>query len=276
MAATHERYTLAEVREQTYKKRDAWWTVLLVDPIAAPLVVVTANRTSITPNQLTSAAMVLGVAAAGCFWIASPWWLVAGALLFHLSFVLDCMDGKIARLKGTGSAFGAWLDFLFDRIRELLCALALFGGQFRVTGHAAYLWVALIFVSVNAFRYINSAQLAKIRQSMAEQLATSPEPAQRIEAEATLHRGFVQRFRRYVRVRDFLMRHRIRTSLVSGIEYQNLTFVVAPILQAFWVGALLWMVAVTSVLLLAFETGVIYTFWLSTRAHRALVHEDHS
>ena len=24
------------------------------------------------------------------------------------------MDGKIARLKGTGSVFGAWLDYVFD------------------------------------------------------------------------------------------------------------------------------------------------------------------
>jgi phosphatidylglycerophosphate synthase len=29
---------------------------------------------------------------------------VAGAVLFHLSFVIDCMDGKIARLNGTGSS----------------------------------------------------------------------------------------------------------------------------------------------------------------------------
>ncbi|MFL5286419.1 MAG: hypothetical protein ACJ8AW_36945, partial [Rhodopila sp.] len=30
--------TLQEIRERTYKPRDAWWTVLLVDPLAARLV----------------------------------------------------------------------------------------------------------------------------------------------------------------------------------------------------------------------------------------------
>ncbi|NUO59085.1 MAG: CDP-alcohol phosphatidyltransferase family protein, partial [Hamadaea sp.] len=28
-------FPLAEVKERTYKDRDSWWTVLLVDPIAA-------------------------------------------------------------------------------------------------------------------------------------------------------------------------------------------------------------------------------------------------
>ena len=94
-------FTLAEIQERTYKKRDAWWTVFLVDPLAGRLVVWTANHTSITPNQLTFGAGLLGLGAAACFTQATWPWLVAGALLFHLSFVLDCMDGKIARLKGT-------------------------------------------------------------------------------------------------------------------------------------------------------------------------------
>src|SRR3712207_8819073 len=51
------------------------------------------------------------------FWRAGYPWLLLGALLFHLSFVLDCMDGKIARLNGTGSPFGSWLDYVFDRLR---------------------------------------------------------------------------------------------------------------------------------------------------------------
>ena len=117
-------FTLAEIQERTYKKRDAWWTVFLVDPLAGRLVVWTANHTSITPNQLTFGAGLLGLGAAACFTQATWPWLVAGALLFHLSFVLDCMDGKIARLKGTGTVFGAWVDFVFDRIR-FACMMAL-------------------------------------------------------------------------------------------------------------------------------------------------------
>jgi phosphatidylglycerophosphate synthase len=99
-------FTLLDVRSRTYKARDAWWTVFLVDPLAGRLVVTTANRTSVTPNQITWGAFVLGLGSAWCFLRAEWPWLIAGAVLYHVSFVLDCMDGKIARLKGTGTVLG--------------------------------------------------------------------------------------------------------------------------------------------------------------------------
>ncbi|GAA3739687.1 CDP-alcohol phosphatidyltransferase family protein [Salinactinospora qingdaonensis] len=163
-------FTLADVRERTYKKRDAWWTVFLVDPLAARLVVWTANRTTITPNQLTFSAGVLGLGAAGCFALATWPWLMAGALLFHLSFVLDCMDGKIARLKGNGSVFGAWVDFVFDRIRFFGCMLALLIGQWAATGNVLYLILAPVVTFLDLFRYLNGSQVAKTRRSMRRQL----------------------------------------------------------------------------------------------------------
>ncbi|WP_017625074.1 CDP-alcohol phosphatidyltransferase family protein [Nocardiopsis chromatogenes] len=163
-------FTLADVRERTYKSRDAWWTVFLVDPLASRLVVWTANRTDITPNQITFGAGVLGVGSAAAFAMGSWPWLVLGAVLFHLSFVLDCMDGKIARLKGTGSVFGAWVDFVFDRIRFFGCMMALLVGQWAATGQAVYLLLAPVAVFVDLLRYLNGAQVAKTRQSMRDKL----------------------------------------------------------------------------------------------------------
>ncbi|MBV2362156.1 CDP-alcohol phosphatidyltransferase family protein [Streptomonospora nanhaiensis] len=168
-------FTLADVRERTYKSRDAWWTVFLVDPLAARLVVWTANRTSITPNQITFGAGVLGAGSAVCFALGSWPWLVAGALLFHLSFVLDCMDGKIARLKGTGSVFGAWVDFVFDRIRFFGCMLALLIGQWAATGEVVYLVLAPVVTFLDLLRYLNGAQVAKTRQTMRQQLRAAAE-----------------------------------------------------------------------------------------------------
>jgi phosphatidylglycerophosphate synthase len=155
-------FTLRDVRERTYKERDSWWTVLLVDPLASRLVVTTANRTSITPNQLTVLGFILGVIASVLFWVASPWALVLGAGCFHLSFVLDCMDGKIARLKGTGSLLGGWLDYFMDHLRILLCSVALFGGQYRETHEVGWVWLALAVVFLDMMRYLNAMQGANI------------------------------------------------------------------------------------------------------------------
>ncbi|MDG4859468.1 CDP-alcohol phosphatidyltransferase family protein [Streptomyces sp. T-3] len=177
---------LDEVRRITQKKRDAWWTVLLVDPVATPLVRLTAMWTRITPNQITWGAFLLGLASSAFFVLGDWQWLIAGAVVYHLSFILDCMDGKVARLTGTGSVFGAWLDFVFDRIRVMVCAVALMAGQYHRTGDTAFIWLALAVVGLDTLRYINSLEIFKIRISMRKQIKARVREARRAENEAEL------------------------------------------------------------------------------------------
>lgn len=177
---------LAEVRRITEKKRDAWWTVLLVDPVATPLVRWTAMHTRATPNQLTWGAFLVGLGSAACFAQGDWRWLLLGALLYHVSFIFDCMDGKLARLTGTGSVFGAWLDFVFDRIRVLVCAVALMGGQYERTGEVLYIWLALAVTSLDALRYINALETFKIRHGMREQIKARMQAARESHNEAEL------------------------------------------------------------------------------------------
>jgi phosphatidylglycerophosphate synthase len=269
------------------KQRDAWWTVLLTDPVAIPLVRWVANRTSITPTQITGLGFGLGVAAAACFTRAGDGWLLAGALLFQLSFVLDCADGKLARLKDNGTMFGTWLDFVFDQLRFLLCALALVGTRYAATGHAGYLFVAVLIVFCDLFRYVNSTQVAKVRRSMRRQLVEArichpQEPALAglllrfadpdtesfgpPDAElAELNKRFHARFPWYVRTRDRLLGYRIRTHLVSGVEFQMAVCVIAPLTAMFTPIAIVPVTIVAGALLLVFETALVYKLWLSTR-----------
>ena len=174
-------FTLEDVRQRTYKARDAWWTVLLVDPLASRLVRFTANRTRVTPNQLTVGALILGLAAGACFAVAGWPWLLAGALLYHLSFTLDCMDGKIARLKGTGSVFGAWLDYIFDRVRVLACAIALMAGQYVDTHNVAYVWTAVAVVFLDMLRYMDALEIYKVRSQMRATLNAARDEARELE-----------------------------------------------------------------------------------------------
>ncbi|MFF1685332.1 MULTISPECIES: CDP-alcohol phosphatidyltransferase family protein [unclassified Streptomyces] len=294
---------LHEVRRITQKKRDAWWTVLLVDPVATPLVRLTAMRTRITPNQITWGAFVLGLGSAVFFWLGDWRWLVAGAVVYHLSFILDCMDGKVARLTGQGSVFGAWLDFVFDRIRVMVCGVALMAGQYERTGDELYIWLALAVVGLDTLRYINSLEIFKIRHSMRKQIKERMKEARRAENEAELafmedllrdnpeadieqdlqkartaegiapeaaprpapqvvdlHQEFRSRFPVYLRMRSFLLRHRIRTHLISGIEFQMGVFMIGPLIDQ-----VLWATIVSGALLLVFELAIIYKLLLSTR-----------
>lgn len=178
--------SLRAVQKLTCKKRDAWWTVFLVDPVATRMLIVLARFRFITPNRVTWAALFIGLASAGFFLQGDRRSLLIGALLYHLSFILDCIDGKLARLKGNGTVFGGWLDYVFDRIRVLFCALALMGGQFLRTGGERYLLAALVVVFLDMLRYVDALQIYKMRMSMRakiEKVTKERAEADREEAE---------------------------------------------------------------------------------------------
>jgi len=288
--------TLEDVRSRTYKARDAWWTVFLVDPLAGRAVVRIANRTSITPNQLTWGALVLGLGSAGCFLMQTWPWLIAGAVLYHLSFVLDCMDGKIARLKGTGTVLGGWLDYVFDRVRVLACTLTLMMGQYEATGHEFYLLMGVGVVFLDMLRYVDALQIAKVRRGMRKRLETAIEEsaiestpafmedllredpdldADQVRGNVAelvdLQREFRERFSWYLRLRDWLRDHRIRTHLVSGIEFQMAVFIVGPLTNQ-----IVPVTVAAAALLLVFELAIIYKLWLSSRDFTRALHEIES
>ena len=71
---------------------------------------------SVTPNQVTVAALLLSLVGAACIalpGIAGP---VLGALLLQLTAVLDCVDGEIARAKVLETEWGEWLDVTSDTL----------------------------------------------------------------------------------------------------------------------------------------------------------------
>jgi phosphatidylglycerophosphate synthase len=269
-----QRIDLQEIRERTYKKVDAWWTVLLVDPLAVRLVRIVAPYRWITPNLLTTFATVLGVGAAVCFALGDRAWLIAGALLFHASFVVDCMDGKIARLRGSGTLFGAWFDFMFDRLRVIACTATLFGAQYYRTGDELYFWLAVGVVFADLFRYLNGSQMAKMRNAMRDQLAAargelvtvstddvSPEEAADDTPRATAAPAHGNRQRSaYEGLRGWLRARRIRVHLVSGIEFEMAVFIIGPL-----TGWLIGTTIIAGALLLFMEAALVVRLWIASR-----------
>lgn len=70
------------------------------------------SRTLVTPNQLTFASIFIGIAA-GLLWsIGSHLCFIIGGILFQVMYLLDCVDGELARYKNMSSPKGAYLDFL--------------------------------------------------------------------------------------------------------------------------------------------------------------------
>lgn len=252
-----DRFTLKEIRERTYKVRDAWWTVWLVDPIASRLVWLVSPIRWLTPNVLTFTAFVLGLGSAACFAQGDRYWLVGGALLFHLSFVFDCMDGKIARLKGNGSPFGSWLDYVFDRLRVTVCAIALMGGQYARTDDFVYVWLAGVVVFLDMFRYLNHLQMDQVWRHLRESVGAPMEPE---EMDAHPEAAVKASFGRFAPLRAFLIRHRIRPHVFSGIEFQMFVFIVGPL-----IGQIVIVTIASAVLVSAFEVLLVLALYLASK-----------
>ncbi|MGW5013781.1 DUF5941 domain-containing protein [Micromonospora chalcea] len=99
------------------KERDDFFTTFFVSTWS-PYVTKVAARIGIGPTGVTMVSVAFAVAAAVLFGVGGRPALVAGAVLLYLGFVLDCVDGQLARYTRHFSAWGGWLDTMADRFKE--------------------------------------------------------------------------------------------------------------------------------------------------------------
>lgn len=95
----------------------------LLDQRGGAVFAYAAWRMGLKPTHLTLLNLVIGLAASiGVIAYipaardGAPWWPVAIAalVLWHVAYMLDCADGQLARVTGTGSDAGARVDILSD------------------------------------------------------------------------------------------------------------------------------------------------------------------
>lgn len=99
------------------KSRDGFFTTFCISPYSRYIARWCARR-GLTPNQVTTASLLVALAAAGCAATGTRPGFVAAGILLIASFVLDCTDGQLARYSLQYSTLGAWLDATFDRAKE--------------------------------------------------------------------------------------------------------------------------------------------------------------
>jgi phosphatidylglycerophosphate synthase len=125
---------LRETYRRTSKPKDILWNRFVARPLAAPLVAGLEN-TSVTPNQITLASLLVFLVAAGLLVMAPGRdGLIVAIVVLQLSYVLDCVDGQLARLRGTSSPIGAHFDFLMDELKAFVLVAATAARLFQETG----------------------------------------------------------------------------------------------------------------------------------------------
>lgn len=94
-------------------KPDIFTTRLFFDPLAVPLTILFSRVGWISANLITFSALIPGLIGA---WYFASGSFVGGAIAYYVFFLLDSIDGKLARLRGEGDPLGAFYDFVVDRI----------------------------------------------------------------------------------------------------------------------------------------------------------------
>ena len=79
--------------------------------------------TNLTPNQITTTALIFGVIGSLLFYFNTPTAFLIAGILFIIYDVLDCADGQLARIKKNGTPIGRVLDGLADYIVTTLAYL---------------------------------------------------------------------------------------------------------------------------------------------------------
>jgi choline kinase len=117
--------------DSAVKGTDGFFTTFFVSPYSKYIARWAARR-GLTPNQVTTASVLIGLLAAAAFATGERWGLIGGAVLLQLAFTTDCVDGQLARYTRTFSKLGAWLDSVFDRTKEYLAFAGLAIGASRM------------------------------------------------------------------------------------------------------------------------------------------------
>ena len=92
------------------------------------------------------------VAAAGLVVAGGDWSIGAGVLL-PVSYILDCLDGQLARYTGKTSAIGDYLDKTLDVVKIFVINVAMALAAYDLTGESRFFLLGLMSCFGFLFRY---------------------------------------------------------------------------------------------------------------------------
>lgn len=114
----------------TKTKDDEWWSSFVTSPLAIAVNYFVVDIKWLTPNLITFFSFIIALISALFILAGGTVNFVVAAILIHLSHILDCMDGQMARYRKITSQSGAFYDKLTDQIQVTI--------WFGSVGYAAY------------------------------------------------------------------------------------------------------------------------------------------
>lgn len=141
------------------------WFYPVIRPLAKRISLFLANKTNVSPNQITVFSFLIGLSSAFCFFQGQQKYLIIGAVLFEISFLFDCVDGTIARLKKMESGFGCYLDSMLDQIRIFFVVLCLTYGQYLLTKDISYFLLGMAYIFLYLIQWVSRDVLSYVNKN---------------------------------------------------------------------------------------------------------------
>jgi phosphatidylglycerophosphate synthase len=123
-------------------------------------------RVGLGANAVSTVSAALSALAIAVLVSFEPSWPVgiSAALLLALGFAFDSADGQVARMTGTSSAAGEWLDHVIDSAKHVAIHAGVLVAWYRfLPEHETWLLLPLLFqfVAVVTFSGLTTAALLK-------------------------------------------------------------------------------------------------------------------
>lgn len=152
----------------TKTRDDEWWSSFVTSPIAIIANYGAVEIQWITPNRITAASFLVAVVAMLGILVGGSTFFIAAAILIHLSHILDCMDGQMARYRQVSSPVGSYYDRLTDQVQVAL--------WFGAAGYAAYVQSASVIPVILAMIGIAFYGLRGYAKYIALEIETKRDP----------------------------------------------------------------------------------------------------
>ena len=110
---------------KTYPQRTEWWSRVFATPVSHLILGFVGEWKILTPTRLTLFSFFLSIVSAILIASGRATGLLVAALVIQLSYILDCMDGQLARYRETSSQLGSFLDKSLDFIKFPMLIFAL-------------------------------------------------------------------------------------------------------------------------------------------------------
>ena len=143
----------------TKNPNDEWWSSFVTSPLAVVGNWFVVDIAWITPNLITLFSFIVALASAAFICLGSleesqrVSFHVAAAILIHVSHILDCMDGQMARYRGTLSRSGSFFDKATDHLQVFIWFGAIaYAGYKQTEPDVTPIFLAFIGVSFYALR----------------------------------------------------------------------------------------------------------------------------